>query len=117
MRVSKAHPVCGWLRVDGATYSRALDQVLRDRDEQLKYQPNASGLPPASQERFWEEELPKLCCNPGIADQVSARMDELAAKEAALDEVVQRAAREVEAQRDEINRELFCLRQCFRRDP
>ena len=32
MRVARAHPLLGWLRLDGRTYSRTLDQSLRERD-------------------------------------------------------------------------------------
>ena len=48
MRVSKAHPVAGWLRVEGRVYSATLDRILNDRDKQMLDDPNCSGLPPAS---------------------------------------------------------------------
>ena len=70
MRVSKAHPVAGWLRCDAGTYSRSLDQVLRHRDEQMATDPSCSGLPPASREWFWSEQLPRLVADPGIRAQV-----------------------------------------------
>jgi len=109
MRVSKAHPVANWLRVDAGTYSKSLDHVLRDRDDQLKSDPQASGLPPASVEWFWQEQLPRLCCKPEILSQVEQRKAELAAKRDALAEKVSRAEREVAAERDELESELALL--------
>ena len=109
MRVSKGHPVANWLRVDAGVYSQSLDHVLRDRDEQLKSDPQASGLPPASVEWFWQEQLPKLCCKPEILNQVEQRKAELAAKRAALAEKVSRAEREVAAEQADLDSELELL--------
>ena len=109
MRVSKAHPVANWLRVDAGVYSKSLDHVLRDRDDQLNSDPQASGLPPASEEWFWQEQLPKLCCKPEILNQVEQRKAELAAKRDALAEKVSQAEREVAAERDELESELALL--------
>ena len=36
MRVARCHPLLGWLRLDGHTYSRRLDQSLRERDRVLE---------------------------------------------------------------------------------
>ena len=109
MRVSKAHPVANWLRVDAGVYSKSLDHVLRDRDDQLKSDPQASGLPPASVEWFWQEQLPRLCCKPEILSQVEQRKAELAAKRDALAEKVSRAEREVAAERADLDSELELL--------
>jgi hypothetical protein len=114
MRVSKGHPVANWLHVDAGIYSHSLDHVLRDRDEQLKIDPQASGLPPASVEWFWQEQLPKLCCKPEILNQVEQRKAELAAKRDALAERVARAEREIAAERDELDSELASLNQAIR---
>ena len=109
MRVSKAHPVANWLRVDAGVYSKSLDHVLRDRDDQLMSDPQASGLPPASVEWFWQEQLPRLCCKPEILSQVEQRKAELAAKRDALAEKVSRAEREVAAERADLDSELELL--------
>ena len=109
MRVSKAHPVANWLRVDAGIYSKSLDHVLRDRDDQLMSDPQASGLPPASVEWFWQEQLPRLCCKPEILNQVEQRKAELAAKRAALAEKVSRAEREVAAEQADLDSELELL--------
>ena len=114
MRVSKGHPVANWLRVDGDTYSHSLDQVLRHRDEQLQSDPQASGLPPASQEWFWLEQLPKLCSKPEIQSQVEARIAELTAKREALTEQIRQVERSVKAQRDDLDAELASLQQVIR---
>jgi len=114
MRVSKAHPVANWLRVDGDIYSRSLDQVLRHRDEQLLSDPQASGLPPASTQWFWLEQLPKLCGNPDIKRQVEERIAELAAKREALTEQIRQFERGVQAERNDVDAELASLQQVIR---
>ena len=43
MRVARAHPLLGWLRLDGRTYSRTLDQSLRERDRALELDRNHTG--------------------------------------------------------------------------
>jgi len=111
MRVSKAHPVAGWLRCDAGTYSRSLDQVLRHRDEQMATDPNCSGLPPASREWFWSTQLPALVNDPGIRDQVLARAAELSAMRQCIDHQVQQQAGALLAQQTEITAELALLEQ------
>jgi len=109
VRVSKGHPVANWLRVEAGEYSRALDQVLRHRDEQLLSNPGASGLPPASLDWFWETELPRLATRPGVSNQVEARIAELTARREALAEKVSRAEREVAAEQADLDAELELL--------
>ena len=43
MRVARSHPFLGWLRLDGHTYSRTLDQSLRERDRALELERNHTG--------------------------------------------------------------------------
>jgi hypothetical protein len=111
MRVSKVHPVAGWLRCDAGTYSRSLDQVLRHRDEQMAADPNCSGLPPASREWFWSTQLPALVNDPKIRDQVLSRLGDLAAMQQAIDHQVQQQAGALLAQQAEITAELQLLQQ------
>ena len=113
MRVSKAHPVANWLRVDAGTYSKSLDHVLRDRDDQLMSDPQASGLPPASVEWFWQEQLPRLCCKPEILSQVEQRKAELAAKRDDLIDKISRTEREVAAECSALDSELASLNQAI----
>jgi hypothetical protein len=111
MRVSKAHPVAGWLRVDAGTYSRSLDQVLRHRDEQMGTDPSCSGLPPASRDWFWSTQLPALVNDPGIRDQVLARAAELSASRQAIDDQLRQQAGALIEQQAEIDTELQLLQQ------
>jgi len=111
MRTSKAHPVAGWLRVEGRVYSATLDQVLRHRDEQMLDEPNCSGLPPASREWFWSTQLPALVNDPKIRDQVHSRLGDLAAMQQAIDHQVQQQAGALLAQQAEIATELALLEQ------
>jgi hypothetical protein len=111
MRVSKAHPVAGWLRCDAGTYSRSLDQVLRHRDEQMATDPNCSGLPPASREWFWSEQLPRLVADPGIRAQVLARAAELSAMRQGIDDQLRAQAGNLIEQQAEIAAELQLLQQ------
>ena len=114
MRVSKSHPVAGWLRVEAHDYSRALDAVLNDRDKQLLSDSSASGLPPASIERFWRDELPRLCSKPAVFNQVEARIAELTAKRDHLNDKLARTEREVAAERSQLDSELASLNQVLR---
>ena len=111
MRTSKAHPVAGWLRIEGRVYSATLDQVLRHRDEQMAADPNCSGLPPASREWFWSTQLPALVNDPKIRDQVLSRLGDLAAMQQAIDHQVQQQAGALLAQQAEITAELALLEQ------
>jgi hypothetical protein len=111
MRVSKAHPVAGWLRCDAGTYSRSLDQVLRHRDEQMATDPSCSGLPPASREWFWSEQLPRLVADPGIREQVLARAAELSAMRQGIDDQLRAQAGNLIELQAEIDSELQLLQQ------
>jgi hypothetical protein len=111
MRVSKVHPVAGWLRCDAGTYSRSLDQVLRHRDEQMAADPNCSGLPPASREWFWTEQLPALVADPNIRDQVLNRLAELAARRQGIEDQIRMQAGTLIAEQSEIDAERALLEQ------
>ena len=63
MRVGKSHPLLGWLRLDGATYSRTLDHSLRERDWALEINPNHSGHADGFIDWVWTVQLPELCRN------------------------------------------------------
>lgn len=111
MRVSKAHPVAGWLRVDAGTYSRSLDQVLRHRDEQMLEDPSASGLPPASRDWFWSTQLPALVSDPKIREQVHSRLAELAASRQGIEDQIRLQAGSLIEQQAEIDTERALLEQ------
>ena len=111
MRVSKAHPVAGWLRVDAGTYSRSLDQVLQHRDQQMATDPNCSGLPPASRDWFWSTQLPALVNDPKIREQVLERQAELAAMRQAIDDQLRQQAGSLIEQQAEIDVEQQLLQQ------
>ena len=72
MRVAKCHPLLGWLRLDGQTYSRTLDQSLRERDRALELDRNHSGHAESFIDWVWTQQLPELCrkdtcdCLPGV---------------------------------------------------
>lgn len=80
MRVSRSHPLLGWLRLDGNTYSRTLDQSLRERDWALESNPTHSGHADGFIDWVWTVQLPELCRNSNYRKQVEARCDELQAK-------------------------------------
>lgn len=111
MRVSKAHPIAGWLRVEARTYSHTLDRILRDRDQHLLVEPQHSGLPPASGEWFWSEQLPSLMADPKIRDQVLSRLAELAARRQEVEGQVRRQAGALLEQQAEIDAEMALLEQ------
>jgi hypothetical protein len=105
------HPVANWLRCDASLYSRSLDQVLRHRDEQMAADPNCSGLPPASRDWFWSEQLPRLVNDPQIRDQVHFRQCELAAMRQAIEDQLRLQAGALIDQQAEIDAELALIEQ------
>jgi hypothetical protein len=111
MRVSKAHPIAGWLRVEARTYSDTLDHILRDRDQHLLADPQHSGLPPASREWFWSEQLPRLVGDPKVHAQVLERQAALAASRIAINDQIRRQAGALVEQQAEIDAELAMLEQ------
>ena len=60
MRVARAHPLLGWLRLDGRTYSRTLDQSLRERDRALELDRNHTGQAEGFVDWVWTTQLPEL---------------------------------------------------------
>ena len=60
MRVAKAHPLLTWLRLEPRDYSRALDQLLIQRDRYLQIEPDHSGPAPGFVEWVWQTEVPQL---------------------------------------------------------
>ena len=111
MRVSKAHPVAGWLRVEGRIYSATLDRILSDRDQQMLDDPNCSGLPPASRDWFWSTQLPALVSDPKIREQALERQAALAASRIAIEDQIRQQAGSLIEQQGEIDAELAMLEQ------
>ena len=60
MRVARCHPLLGWLRLDGHTYSRTLDQSLCERDRALEHDRNHSGHAEGFVDWVWTTQLPEL---------------------------------------------------------
>ena len=60
MRVARCHPLLGWLRLDGHTYSRTLDQSLRERDRALELDRNHTGHAEGFIDWVWTTQLPEL---------------------------------------------------------
>lgn len=111
MRVSKGHPVANWLRVEGRIYSATLDRILSDRDQQMLDDPSCSGLPPASRDWFWSQQLPALVNDPKIRDQVLERQAALAASRIAIEDQIRQQAGALIEQQGEIDDELALLEQ------
>ena len=80
--ISRKHPCANWLLLPPHEHRRALDRVLdfRDRDPD----PNASGMPAAAVEDFYERELPALLIRPYIRQLAQERVAELNARAADL---------------------------------
>ena len=60
MRVARCHPLLGWLRLDGHTYSRTLDQSLRERDRALELDRNHTGHAEGFIDWVWTTQLLEL---------------------------------------------------------
>ena len=73
--IAKMHPCANWLRLPAHEPRRALDKVLDFRDKQSD--PNASGMPPAALDWFYDEELPRLCMRQDVRIQVEQHIQEL----------------------------------------
>jgi hypothetical protein len=111
VRVSKAHPVAGWLRVEGRIYSATLDRILNDRDQQMLDDPSCSGLPPASRDWFWSTQLPALVSDPKIRQQMLERQAALATSRIAIEDQIRQQAGALIEQQGEIDAELAMLEQ------
>lgn len=83
MAIARKHPVANWLQLPPGDQRRAMDQVLRLRDQGAD--PLASGLPPEAITWFWDEELPRLVNRPDVRAQVEARVAELLSSHARLE--------------------------------
>ena len=94
--IAKKHPIVNLLQLSPKEYRRALDQVLRFRD--LDPDPNASGLPAAAADWFWNHELPQLIQRSEVRVFAQERVLELNAKAADLR---QRIEREVGSMQEE----------------
>ena len=80
MRVARSHPLLGWLRLDGHTYSRTLDQSLRERDRALELDRNHTGHAEGFIDWVWTSQLPDLVRKDSYRQQVEDRCSELQAK-------------------------------------
>ena len=81
--IAKMHPCANWLRLPAHETRRALDRVLDFRDKQSD--PNASGMPPAALDWFYDEELPRLCMRPDVRLQVEQHIQELLQQAAVIE--------------------------------
>ena len=111
MRVAKAHPIAGWLRIEGGTYSRTIDTILSMRDKQLETDPNASGLPPAARDWFWGTQLPTLVHDPKVREQCCHRLGELAGKHTAIDHQLRSQVGSLIDQQADLQAEMALLEQ------
>lgn len=111
MRVAKAHPIAGWLRIEGGIYSSTLDAIMSMRDKQLETDPNASGLPPAARDWFWLQQLPALITDPKIREQCQHRLGELAGKHTAIDHQLRVQAGSLIDEQAELQSEMALLEQ------
>lgn len=80
--ISRKHPVANWLLLPPHEHRRALNRVLDFRDKDPN--PNASGLPPAAVDYFWQEELPALLTRPYLRQLAQEQIAMLNAKAADL---------------------------------
>jgi len=111
VRTAKAHPVAGWLRVEGRIYSATLDRILSDRDKQMLDDPSSSGLPPASRDWFWSWQLPRLVSDLKIREQVIERQAALAARRQAIEDQIRLQAGVLIEERAAIDAEVALLEQ------
>ena len=94
--ISRKHPCASWLLLPPHEQRRALDKVLDFRDQDPD--PNASGLPAAAVDWFWQQELPRLMQRPEVRVFAQERVTELQAK---VSELRQRIERQVGSMQEE----------------
>ena len=94
--ISRKHPVANWLLLPPHEHRRALNKVLDFRD--LDPDPNATGVPAAAVDWFWNIELPGLMHRPELRVFAQERVSELNAKAADLR---QRIERQIGSMQDE----------------
>jgi len=109
--INKHHPVANWLSINPGIYRQSLERVISDRNEQYRTDPNASGLPPASREWFWCEQLPQLAHDPAICAQVHCRLGALAARRQAIEDQIRLQAGVLIEEQAEIDAEVALLEQ------
>ena len=80
--MKRGHPVANWCLVEPHEQRRALNRVLDFRDADPD--PNASGMPAAAVEDFYERELPALLTRPYIRQLAQEQIALLNAKAADL---------------------------------
>ena len=80
MRVAKCHPLLGWLRLDGHTYSRTLDRSLIERDRALLIDGSHTGHAAGFIDWVWGQQLPELLRKDSYRQQLEDRVAELQAK-------------------------------------
>ena len=80
--MKRGHPVANWVLVEPHEQRRALNRVLDFRDKDPN--PNASGVPSAAVDYFWQEELPALLTRPYLRQLAQEQIAMLNAKAADL---------------------------------
>ena len=104
--ISRKHPCASWLLLPPHEHRRALNRVLDFRDKDPN--PNASGLPPAAVDYFWQEELPALLTRPYLRQLAQEQIAMLNAKAADLKHRIEvqtgSMQREAEAAQSEADR-------------
>ena len=104
--IAKCHPIANWIRIAPHEHRRALNRVLDFRDKDPN--PNASGVPSAAVDYFWETELPALLNRPYIRQLAQEHIAMLNAKAADLKHRIEvqtgSMQREAEAAQSEADR-------------
>ena len=105
--LAKMHPVANWLRLPAHETRRALDKVLEFRDKQSD--PNASGMPPAALDWFYDEELPRLCMRSDVRAQVEQHIQELLQQAASVEAEITPQAAAIQQRLDDLDAQVDIL--------
>ena len=101
--ISRKHPVANWLLLPPHEHRRALDKVLDFRD--LDPDPNATGVPAAAVDWFWQQELPRLMQRPEVRVFAQERVTELQARASDLRQRIKRQVGSMEAEAEAAEQE------------
>ncbi|QNG26987.1 hypothetical protein [Synechococcus sp. HK01-R] len=89
-RLTRSHPLLGWLKLEGRDYQVTLDKLIEERDREDN--PENSGPAPAFIEWVWHKQLPALVKSDFYKNQIMQAIDSKQERINALQEQIRRQA-------------------------
>ncbi|QBE68378.1 hypothetical protein SynWH8101_0788 [Synechococcus sp. WH 8101] len=89
-RLTRSHPLLGWLKLEGRDYQVTLDKLIEERDREDN--PENSGPAPAFIEWVWGQQLPALAKRDFYKNQIMQAIDSKQDRINSLQEQIRRQA-------------------------